>query len=444
MIAAKQLLYDAFCVLHAAAERVTGRQDESRPADLKAAVSVGWETLDDQKGGPSLVVFAATIGELNAIKPLIAALQRAWPGDRLVIFTAQAQYLEAMQAAYPRAALGLSSLREPWHWRRFVRLARPRLAVLAEGPSLHCRFPLRLELPFSTVCLGAGIPLFVANARLYVLTVHSRLDGLENRVFGDLHRAAVRRLYATTDKAKQELIEAGAPAERISVVGDLKFDGAVPAPEPASAELAGLLDRFTAGDGPLLVAGSVNAIDDQQAVIEAWRGLKARHGGAKLVLAPRYVNRPEVMEQLEGFLREQGIAYSRRSQTSADGALEDLLIVDVFGELRAFYSIADIAYVGRNHGVLEPLRFGKPTVVAADWQSHAPPYAIYELLVDRGGLIQVVDKSKLAEAFLKIVEDRDWAAERVAEAKAAIAENSGVAERILESIKAELDGRPKS
>ena len=77
----------------------------------------------------------------------------------------------------------------------------------------------------------------------------------------------------------------------------------------------------------------------------------------------------------------------------------DAIIIDVFGELPHYYSVASVAYIGRNHTVLEPLRFNVPTVVAPrhDWSQNYVTFPAYKQLIDEKGIIEAADKAELGK-----------------------------------------------
>jgi 3-deoxy-D-manno-octulosonic-acid transferase len=148
------------------------------------------------------------------------------------------------------------------------------------------------------------------------------------------------------------------------------------------------------------------------------------------------VNNTENMEKLYAYLRAKGTRFARRSEGVAAAKDIDVLVVDVFGELPHLYSVADVAYIGRNHGVLEPLRFEVPTVVAprSDWGHDYVTFPAYMQMIDQGGIIEAADKRDLGRIFLRVIDEPGYG-RGVVDNALRVAENErGAGERIAEHL----------
>ncbi len=142
----------------------------------------------------------------------------------------------------------------------------------------------------------------------------------------------------------------GAPADRVFITGNTKFD-LDDAPPPLRPALA----RF-APDRPILVAGST-APGEERIVLAAYRQLIEHYPSLALVLAPRHLER---VSTVESDLRDAMLDYVKASSLEArpDGPphATNILLLDTMGELRAFYRRASIAFVG---GSMAPPRGGQ-------------------------------------------------------------------------------------
>ena len=118
--------------------------------------------------------------------------------------------------------------------------------------------------------------------------------------------------------------ELGAPAERVVVSGNLKYDQAVPDATPMSEWLAGEVER--GGRRPLIVAGSVVSSEEPLALI-AFGVVQGEFPNALLVLAPR---KPECFQQAADFIHESRRKFVRRSELKIGGN----------GSVRACYATA--------------------------------------------------------------------------------------------------------
>lgn len=403
--------------------------------DLSSSIVHGWDKVERGEFNGALLLYAATIGEFHPLMPVIDAYLQRHPGTPVVVLSGQLQYVQAIRTAYPAAAVGVLPPSAPWLYDRLFRLLQPRAVVLGEGPCLPLYFPIAFDLSLAAACVRHHVPMVVANATLHKYLVSSRLDYLEARWFGRLYTQALRCWYAPNEIFKSWLVEADVPAERIVVTGDLRFDG-LHGLRKIPNDLKEILEYTRASQAPFIVAGSVNAIDEESAVIDGWLELRRKHAAARLVIAPRHVNNVENMNKLYAYLQAKDVRFARRSDGVAAAKDVDALVVDVFGELPHYYSIATVAYIGRNHGVLEPLRFEVPTVVAprADWGADYVTFPAYKHMIDSGGLIEAGSKSKLGEIFLRIVDEPAYGRRFVDNALQVAARERGAGRRIAEHL----------
>src|SRR5258708_28408708 len=122
-----------------------------------------------------------------------------------------------------------------------------------------------------------------------------------------------------SDRDAKRVRALGAPAARVRVSGNLKYDLELPAPTPLSNWLATELER--SGPSPVIVAGSVVATEEPHALI-AFGTLQGEYPKAWLGLAPR---KPEcfddaadcIDESHRKFIRRSGLPIPRPSQSQA-------------------------------------------------------------------------------------------------------------------------------
>src|SRR6266849_1073773 len=147
-----------------------------------------------------------------------------------------------------------------------------------------------------------------------------------------------------------------APADRVFVSGNLKYDLELPAPTPLSNWLEAEARRR--GRSPIIVAGSVVATEEPLALI-AFGTLQGEYPKALLVLAPR---KPERFDAAAEFIDEShrkfirrsqlpipGPAQAQASQTPSDFGIHDdvtVFLLDSIGELASLYRLADGAFIG--------------------------------------------------------------------------------------------------
>jgi 3-deoxy-D-manno-octulosonic-acid transferase len=212
----------------------------------------------------------------------------------------------------------------------------------------------------------------------------------------------------------------GAPTERVSASGSLKFDLDLPAPSPLSNWLEAEVKR--SGRSPVIVAGSVVATEEPLALI-AFGTLQGEHRNAFLVLAPR---KPEQFSAAADFIEESHRKFIRRSELPIPGPLQTaggangpagnsvlpdgvtVLLLDSIGELASLYRLADGAFVGGSlvpsggHNILEPAAFGKVPVFGPSMENFAE---IASRFVSAGAAVQVESPEDVGVAWIELFRD---------------------------------------
>src|SRR5882762_2131254 len=120
------------------------------------------------------------------------------------------------------------------------------------------------------------------------------------------------------EKDAERMRALGAPADRVLVNGNLKYDLELPAATPLSNWLEAETRRR--GRSPVIVAGSVVATEEPLALI-AFGTLQGEYRKAPLVLAPR---KPERFEATAEFIDESHRKFIRRSKLPIPGPSHSL------------------------------------------------------------------------------------------------------------------------
>jgi 3-deoxy-D-manno-octulosonic-acid transferase len=388
-----------------------------------------WRNFRERFGlGPVLAkspiwVHAVSVGEVQAAAALIVALRDRYPETPVLVTT-----FTPTGAARARALFrGTAEVRFlpfdlPGSVRRFLDRARPRLAVIIETelwPNLYRQCRLR------------RIPLVIASARL------SRRSTERYRRLGALFKETVAGgiVVAAQGEGDAERFRAlGAAAERTHITGNLKFDLALP---PDIGERGKALREQYAPRRALWVAGSTHGGVEEEAVLAAQRSVGAAHCAALLVLAPRHPNR---FGEVASWLEREGIAFTRRSQSSAGDASRDepsVLLLDTLGELIYFYAAADVAFVGGSlvpiggHNLLEPAALGLPVLTGPN-NSNGEDVA--RLLLDCGAAQIVRNGADLGSRVAALLSDQARRTEMGSRARDAVDRNRGALEKLMRLI----------
>jgi 3-deoxy-D-manno-octulosonic-acid transferase len=306
-----------------------------------------------QKAGPAIWVHAVSVGEVLAIGELVAELRRRFPHHRVVVSTTTATGQKLARKRFGEESVFYFPLDLGFAIRPFLMTLKPELVVIAETEF----WPNFLRL-----ARGSGAGLAVVNARISDRSWpgyrRARRLGLLAPVLRNIDL-----FLAQTEEDARRLHDIGAPAERVQVSGNLKFD--VTAPE-SPAIVASLRSVFRqAGAGPVVVCGST-VEEEEGLLLLAFQNVLASHPRAVMILAPRH---PERFEEVAQLLVRMGIRFWRRSLWSGDSIAGGVLLVDTIGELASLYALGDVAFVGGSlvprggHNIIEPAQHGVPIIV---------------------------------------------------------------------------------
>ncbi|RDI96988.1 3-deoxy-D-manno-octulosonic acid transferase [Dyella solisilvae] len=371
----------------------------------------------------SLWVHAVSVGEVNAAEPLIKALQRDYPNAPMVVTTVTPTGSERVRQLFGDSVFHVYLPYDlPFAVRRFLRLVRPRLAVIVETE-------IWLNLYFA--CRKRGIPLMIVNARLSERSLrgYKPMGKLVARALGCVRQIAAQ---SRTDAARYRVL--GASAEKIVVTGNLKFD----MPVPYDAELKGEELRRQWGPlRPVWIAGSTHE-GEELPVLEAHLEVLKRWPDALLLIAPRH---PERFKLVENSARSLGFTVGTRSGDRVPSAVHKVFVIDAMGELMPFYAASDLAFVGGSlvpiggHNVLEPAALSTPVLVGP----HTFNFEEITLtLIQEGGAVRVHTAEELAPVVSQLLRDQPMCEHMGAAARIVFDSERGAVQRVMGMIDALL------
>jgi 3-deoxy-D-manno-octulosonic-acid transferase len=385
----------------------------SAGADLTAwRERLGLAVADAQPGGGKRVwMHAASVGEIEAIRPIALGLLREFPSTEIIVTTMTIAGREAARRRLPRAfAYQLAPLDLPLAVRSFLRSVRPDVLLIAET---------ELWPNYFFEAARANVKIAIINGRISARSAHRyrRIRGLVSRALGHADL-----ILAQSEDDARRYRSLGAPSERVIVTGNTKFDLGDAAP-PLRRALA----KF-ATSRPILIAGST-APGEERIVVAAYQELLRSCPRIALIVAPRHLDR---VGEVAAILREVGLTFFRASDLPpadtqpASTMLADasVLLLDTMGELRALYSRATIAFVGgsleRGRGgqnPAEPASFAVPVMFGPN---HENQREAADALIAAGGARVVHDANEMANTAALWLDDEQARRSAGQMAKAAI------------------------
>jgi 3-deoxy-D-manno-octulosonic-acid transferase len=356
---------------------------------------------------------AASVGETNAVLPLIEAIAADHPEIKLLLTTGTVTSADlARKRLPPNAVHQYVPLDNQDYVRRFLKHWQPDLAVFVESE-------IWPNLVFETK--AADVPLVLVNGRMSYRSFR-RWRGrpsLSQPLF-----SAFSLVLAQNERFAQRFAALGTP--RAVPVGNLKADA-----PPPPVDLAGhrKLSAALSGRTVWLAASTHPGEDDIAAV--AHLAMKGARPDLLTIIVPRHPDRgPFIAKLLEG----ANLKVALRSTGRLPDASTDIYIADTIGELGLFYNLVPVAFVGGSlvpHGgqnPVEAIKLGAAVVSGPHWRNFADAY---EELLASGGCVQVSAAADLATAVLLLLENAQARGRMMARAEGAIAKMSGALPRTL-------------
>ncbi len=381
-------------------------------------------------------IHAVSVGEVNAARTIIQQLgMRFGDYEILVSTTTDTGFARASSLFAKDHTVCYFPLDFSWTMRRAFGNINPSVCILME---------LEVWPNLVRVARRAGVPVVVANGRISdkSFATYRKARPLVKKMF-----EGVTLVLAQTDEYARRFRILGCP--NVMVSGSLKYDTAqtddqVDGAEALAAQL-GLAGRR------LWVAGGTGN-DEEAIILEVYKRLKqdGRFADLRLAVVPR---KPERFDEVARLIRQNGLELLRYSlikqspgktaqgQTETAGAsraaAEAVILGDTMGDLRKFYSIATVVFVGRSlvpmggSDMMEAAALGKCTIFGP----HAFNFrqTVSALLADNGAIL-VNNKDELLQALEKCLTSPAYAEQIARAGREVILKNQGATEKTIREI----------
>lgn len=309
-----------FAVPHVLSHRERrGKEDPARRGERLGRPSL------PRPNGPLVWFHAASVGETNAIAPIMSGLRRRRPDLTLLLTTGTTT--SARIAAERLDGIALHQFVPvdiPAYAARFLDHWRPDLAVLTESeiwPNLILETHAR------------NVPLALVNARISNRSFRRWKSNLKS---AEPLLGRFDTVLAQDPVMAHRFRELG--ARNVLMCGNLKYDA--PPPPVDDAKLADLR-ASTAGRTVWLAASTHDPEED--IVADAHRALARTRPDLLTIIVPRHPARGLAIAEA---LKMKGLRVALRSQGDLPSAKTDVFVADTLGELGTFYALSDVAFVG--------------------------------------------------------------------------------------------------
>jgi len=372
--------------------------------------------FSDRKNHQTIWIHAASVGEVNAANGILEKLLEILPDCRFIFSTTTKQ----------GQAIAIQ------HFGKQLRCIYAPLDFIAS-----VRKALRFFLPDILVCIeteiwpnwfyeahAMGIKTAIVNGRMSSRSIKNYLK------FKSLFETVLQHVKAFSmirDEDADRIKLLGAPAERVQVNGNAKYDRLIRHSIQDLKKKAYSLFHFSDQDR-IFVAGSTRT-HEEEIILDAYEGICRTFPDTRLIIAPRHIERTPDIEKL---MRRKGMAYQLRTAITGDSPVSKIIILNTIGELQAAYSIASAAFCGGSlvplggHNILEAAATGTPVFYGPHMDDFSDAR---DLLETRGGGRTVKNAEDLMEKTLDLFNNPSKAAEMGQKAIRAVASNQGASEK---------------
>ena len=304
----------------------------------------------------------ASVGEFNTVLPLIKEFKRSHKVV-LTYFSPRAkEYLERKKEFYD--LLFPLPVDVPFIVKKFERIVKPKALIIMER-----------ELWFAL--------LKFTKAKKILLNAYSKGGIRESLLIKEFDLVIAR-----TERDRERFIEEG--ARKVVTCGNLKL----------VQETKDIHPPDLPEGHKIIVAGSTRE-GEEEVILKAFIALR-KEFPLKLIIAPRHIRRSDEVVSLA---KAMGLNASKRS---AEGRGWEVLVLDTLGELKGFYSKADVAIVGGTiariggHNLLEPAILGKPVIFGPNtWKVKD----LEEILVEKGYGFRVEGPEDMVRVIRKLISE---------------------------------------
>lgn len=380
-----------------------------------------------QPGKKCIWIHAVSVGEVNATKTIIAELKKRLPDYEVVLSATTDTGFERAEKLY---AGELSVFFYPFDFSCIIRRAFKNLK-----PDICLLMELEVWPNFTFYANKHNVPVVVINGRISDKSFpkYKLIKSLVKPVF-----SKVALFLAQSTEYAERFIVLGGRKESTIITGSLKYDTADTAENIPGADK--LAEQLNIEGQRLFVAGGTG-IDEETIILDVFKKLKAGQGVAdvRLAVVPR---KPERFDEVASLIAQSGFAITRYSKIKSgeqknSDSTDSVILGDTMGDLRKFYSLSTIVFVGRSlvpmggSDMMESTAMGKTTIFGKYTFNFKQTV---DALLAKNGAIEVNTGDELFAAVKKCLTDPQYAKLIADNGRRVIIENQGATVKSVNEI----------
>jgi 3-deoxy-D-manno-octulosonic-acid transferase len=383
----------------------------------------------------SVWLHGSSAGEIDLLRSLVSRLEERYPNNSIVISAFAISGYTFARRAFPNHRVIYFPADLAFIIRRFFRELNPVLIVVVES---------EFWPNFFAVAERSNIPLCVLNGKMSAKSFRSH--GKTGLIPWALRKVSLFAVQTEDHAARFRGL--GVAAASIHVTGNMKYD--LSDATGASEERQKLRTQYRLSDAAeVWIGGSIHRGEDE-AIAFAQSQLVGDGHALQLIIVPRYpADAPAMVDVFEA----HGLKAVCKTELSgnAETIFSDprcVLVVDTIGDLKRYYAMSDIAYVGGSlhfrgsnkggHNLMEPAILGIAPLFGP--YNFSFQETVGALLDGDAGLL-VHDQDEICGALKRFLENPGMAAEMGKKARQVILDNRGATDQNFALIERYIGGR---
>ncbi len=376
----------------------------------------------------SIWLHAVSVGEANASRTLVEKLSASFPQYEIVITTTtDTGFARASQLFAGKNLVSYFPFDFSFTMRRAFKNINPAAILLME---------LELWPNLVSIANQQNVPVIVVNGRISDRSFprYKLIRPLIKKVF-----FKTSLILAQTEQYAGRFIELGAAADKVFVTGSLKYDTAQIADKVDGSDL--LASKLGIKENERLLVAGGTGDGEEEILLKVYTAIisKPAFKDLRIAIIPRKPERFDSVGQLISSFNLPAARYSLLKE-KADAMPPEknaVILGDTMGDLRKFYSLANLIFVGRSlvpmggSDMAEAAALGKCTIFGPHTFNFNQ--TVDDLLKEQGA-IQIKNEQELSATIEKCLSEPGYAKKIARNGQNVIRKNQGATQKTLEHI----------